>query len=191
MDPADIDLARLSQQVAMVGIQAARAYNEAQSQLDLANVLAPERLPSAAGWAASRQTLSDIAALTTRHKEMFSKFITGATAQLMAGAEQLTETRRAAFQESLAGIVNRNLGAQSRFYEGRERWIAAAQRAIDLAQAHEGEIWIEDGGLVFATEVLLAEFSAVVAVMDEIHEAEVAEMGARQAHIAAVMSGAG
>lgn len=183
MDPADLHLARIAQQLALAALQAMGAYNQAQNQLDLGRVLDADRLTSRAGTAESRRTVSELAALTARHKEMFSAFITGATSQLLAAAEHVAESSRAGFIEGLKASIDRNLAAQGRFYQARERWIDAATQALDLADAHPDDVWIEDGGLVFASTELLERFQALVERMDAVREEEVALMQERQAHL--------
>lgn len=44
MDSAELHLTRVSQQLALVAMQAAAAYNQTQSKLDLADVLSGDRL---------------------------------------------------------------------------------------------------------------------------------------------------
>jgi hypothetical protein len=185
MDPAEVALARISQQLALAAMQAAVAYNQAQSQLDLARVLDEDRLTSVEGAAQSRKTVAELSALTAQHKEMFSRYLTGATAQLLAAASQITEERRAEFIQGLMASINSNLVAQAKFYEGRERWITAVSLALDLADQHQGDICLEDGTLVFASDDLLEKFQSLVAEMDQVREEEIALFQERQARIAA------
>jgi hypothetical protein len=169
-------------------MQAAVTYNQAQATLDLENVVAGDRLTSRQGLAASRQTLAALAELTSRHKQMFSNFTTNATAQMLAAASELREERRAQVAEQLIDSLNWNLSLQSQFYEGREQWIKAASQALNLAEEHEGRLWLEDGGLVVDSDALLTELQALVAPMDQVREKEVAMFAERQARIAAAVS---
>lgn len=191
MDPSVIDLARISQQLVVAALQAVASYDQAQRQLDLVRVLEPERLTSPEGIAQSRNTLTELAALTAQHKQFFETFMIGATERLLAAASQIPEDRRQSFSESLARTINYNLAAQAGFYAGRERWIAAATQALALAKQHEGDIWLEDGELVFASSALLEQIRELAAQMDQVHEAEVALLQERQAHIAAAIRRAG
>lgn len=169
-------------------MQAALAYNQAQATLDLENVLAAERLTSGHGRARSKQAVAALAALTRQHKEMFSTFITNATSRLVAATDELPADKRDRLAEQFVGSVNWNLSMQSQFYEGRQRWIAAASEALNLAEQHEGQLWLEDGGLVVASDTLLEELQALVAIMDNVREREVAMFAERQARIAAAAS---
>ena len=49
----------------------------------------------------------------------------------------------------------------------------------------QGDIWLEDGALVIASDDLLEEFHALVAEMDKVREEEIALLQERQARIAA------
>lgn len=190
MNSAEIDLARISHQLALAAMQAAATYNQAQEQLDLARLLDADRLTATEGLALSRKTVAELKTLTFEHKEIFFKFITDATAQLMAAANEIGEERRLEFTQSLMASINRNLASQSKFYEGRECWITAASRVLDLADQNLGEIWLEDGSLVFASNDLLEDFCAIVAEMDKVRDDEVALLEERQTHIAASFASA-
>lgn len=187
MDQSELDLARISQRLVVASMQAVAAYNQAQNQLDLERVLDGERLSSPAGIAQSRSTVLQLAALTQQHKAMFSKFMTGATEQLVAVASQLTEDRRASFSEALMRSINYNLSVQAKFYAGRERWIEAATQALALAEQHDGDIWLEGGELVVADTDLLEQLQFLVAQIDEVRESEVALFHERQERIASSM----
>jgi hypothetical protein len=171
--------------MAAAAMQAALAYNQAQAALDLENVLAAHRLTSQHGLAESRQTVAALAELTRQHKQVFSNFTTNATAQMVAATGQLPAEGRDQLAEQLFGSLNWNLSMQSQFYEGREEWIKAAAEALSLAERHNGQLWIEDGGLVVNSDALLTELQALVAIMDNVREREVAMFAERQAWIAA------
>lgn len=185
MDPAEIELARISQQLILAAMQAAVAYNQAQGQLDLARVLDEDRLISVEGIARSRKTVAELSVLTAQHKEMFARYLTGATAHLVAAANQVAEERRAEFTQGLMASINWNLMTQAKFYEGRERWMTAVSLALDLADQHQGDIWLEDGTLVFASDELLEKLQSLVAEMDKVREEETALFQERQARIVA------
>ena len=185
MDPADIELVRVSQQIALASMQASVAFSQAQERLDLANVLAADRLVTAPGMAQSRQTLAELGALTAQHKAMFARQMTSAAAQLLAATEQVTEDRRTELVQGLKASINWNLAAQAKFYEGRERWMAAVAQALDLAEQHSGEFWLEDGQLVVATDALLEELQLLAAEMDKVSEEEAALLQQRQGRLAA------
>jgi hypothetical protein len=57
--------------------------------------------------------------------------------------------------------------------------------ALDLADQHQGDIWLEDGTLVFASDDLLERFQGLVAEMDKVREDETALFQERLARIAA------
>jgi hypothetical protein len=188
MDSLELDAARISQQLLVIAMQAVAAYEQAQKKLDLARVLDAERLLSPNGIALSRRTLEDLATLTSQHKDHFTKFITGSTEQLLNVANQLPEDRRQSMTESLMRSINYNLAAQSHFYAGRERWISAGMGILNLAEQHAGEIWLEEGELVFGTTELLEKVQTLSEQMEQVHQAEVALFQERQAHIAEAMA---
>jgi len=188
LETAEVHLARLSLQMAATAMQAAVAYNQAQAALDLENVLSGERLTSQHGRAESRQTVVALAELTKQHKAMFSNFMTKATSQMVAATGELPPEKRDRLAEQWLASVNWNLSMQSQFYEGRERWIAAASEALTLANQHEEQLWLEDGQLVLSSDTLLTDLLALVEIMDNVRENEVAMFAERQARIAAAAS---
>ncbi|WP_127997212.1 hypothetical protein [Piscinibacter defluvii] len=188
MDPPELDVLKISQRFLVIAMQAVAAYEQAQRQLDLAHVLDADRLVSPEGIAQSRQTLEQLSALTAQHKEYFAKFITGSTEQLLAAVNELPEDRRQSITEGLMRSINYNLAEQSRFYAGRERWVAAGLSIFNLAEEHAGQIWLEQGELVFGTTALLEAVQALSEEMEQVHQAEVALQAERQAHIARAMA---
>jgi len=188
MDSLELDVLKISRQLFAVAAQAVAAYEQAQHQLDLAHVLDAHRLISPEGIAQSRQTLEQISALTAQHKEYFAKFIAVSTEQLLAAVNELPEDRRQSISEGLVRSINYNLAEQSRFYAGRERWVAAGLGIFNLAEEHAGQIWIEQGELVFRTSALLEAVQALSEEMEQVHQAEVALQEERQAHIAQAMA---
>lgn len=188
MDPAELHIARISLQLAATAMQAALAYNQAQSTLDLESVLEADRLTSQHGRAVSRETVEKLTELTVQHKEMFSKFLTAATSQVVAAADELPAEQRDQVAASFAGSLNWNLSMQAQFYEGRQQWIAAATEALNLAEAHKDQIWLEGSELVIGSDALLTELQELVAIMDGVREKEVAMLHERQGRLAAAAS---
>ncbi|MGZ6308338.1 MAG: hypothetical protein ACXWP6_17925, partial [Ktedonobacterales bacterium] len=116
----------------MAGMQAAQAFNAAQSQLDLAEVLSQARLASSAGVAESLSTLERLKALTDAHKEMFQRFVAVAAQQLSSTLAELPQDRQEELKAGIVESINRNLAAQGEFYAGRERWVVAASELCGL-----------------------------------------------------------
>lgn len=185
---AAVLLAAVAQRLALAGHQALAAFDQAQKGLDLGAVLDAPRVCSPEGIAASRETLDALRTLMRRHREVFAAFLTDGTRQLLEAGSGLPPDEQARFTRGLQAAVERQLAEQAAFWAGRERWIAAASRALDLAALHDGELRLDDGTLVIDDPEVLEDLCACVDEMDTVREQEVALMQARLGRITAGMA---
>lgn len=183
MDAAETRIIHLAQQIAQLGAQGAKAYNDAQAELQLEWVLAPIRLSSVEGTRESLAALERLSELTAAHKEMFAKFTAAATAQLLAAIQELPTDRAQEYQASIASSINRNLEAQARFYGQRSEWTATATRICQLVDIHRPAIEFREGELLFSDDAVLEEFVGLVSRADELHQLEVAQSAERVARL--------
>jgi hypothetical protein len=182
---AELQLAKLSHQVALMAMQAAAIYNKAQGQLALHEVLTPARLSSTEGIEKSREAIAALALLTKQHKQMFATFMPQATAQILAAAAELAPERQKQIRDSLVESVNWNLAAQTEFYEGRETWTEAAKRLLDLVEKNRDNLDFDGESLLFHSDELLDHFNLLVKTLDEVHHTEMSSLAERQARISA------
>jgi hypothetical protein len=183
MDAAEIRIIHLAQQIAQVGAQGAKAYNDAQAELRLEWVLAPIRLGSVEGTRESLAALERLSQVTAAHKEMFAKFSAAATAQLLAAIKELPADRAQEYQASIASSINWNMEAQARFYAQRSEWITVAIRICQLVDIHRRAIEFREGELLFSDDAALEEFVGLVSRADELHQLEVAQTAQRIARL--------
>lgn len=185
---ATLLLAGVAQRLALAGAQALAAFDQAQRGLDLGAVLDAPRVCSPQGIAASRETLAALTTLMHQHREVFTAFLTAGTRQLLEAGADLPPDERSHFTQGLQAAVERQLAEQAAFWAGRERWIDAATRALDLAALHDGELRLVDGTLVVDDPEVLEGLCACVDEMDAVRAEEVALMQARAARVAAGMT---
>ena len=179
---------QFAQQVGAVGLQASKAYNDAQASLDLHLVLTPARLATAEGTDASLQVLARLSELTSAHRDMFAKFVTAAVEHLTAAVGELPTDRAAEYRDGMAASINWNLNAQADFYRNREEWIAAATGICELVQSHRGSITFTDDGVVFSNDEALRAFESLVSAADRIHHLEVEAANERLARLTRSMA---
>jgi hypothetical protein len=182
---AELHLAKLSHQVALMAMQAATIYNQAQSQLALHEVLTPARLSSTKGIEKSKEAVAALALLTGQHKQMFATFMSQAAAQILSSVTELVPERQEQLRDSLVESVNWNLAAQTAFYEGREIWTQSAMQLLDLVENSREHLEFDGERLLFHSDELLDHFNSLVRTLDEVHHKEVSSLAERQARIAA------
>ncbi len=188
MEPSELRVSELAQQIGAAGLQASKAYNDAQASLDLHSVLTPARLATTEGTGESLESLARLTQLTSAHKDMFAKFVTVAMGHFTAALAELPEDRAAEYRDGAAVTVNRHLNAQGDFYKNREEWIAAAVDICRLVESHRETITFTKEGLVFSEDDVLANFERLVAEADRIHHLEVAATNERLARLAKSMA---
>jgi hypothetical protein len=173
MDTFEVRYNQLAQQILAMGMQATKAYNDAQAELQLELVLSPDRLCCEEGIRASRDTLDRFEALTSAHKETFSKFLIAATGRLGEVIAEMPEEKARAHRASLAASVNRSLQGQARSYVLREEWLSTARRVCELLEDCRDVIEFLDGQFLFFEDEPMEEFNALLARIDELHRLEV------------------
>lgn len=188
MEPSELRVLQLAQQVGAAGLQASKAYNDAQASLDLHLVLTPARLATTEGTSESLESLARLSELTSAHKEMFARFVTVAMEHFTAALAELPEDRMAEYRDGAAIAVTRNLSAQGDFYKNREEWIAAAAGICRLVESHRQSMTFKKEGMVFSDDEELAAFERLVAEADRLHHLEVAATNERLARLAKSMA---
>ena len=175
MESNEARFIHLVQQIGIVGAKASNAYNEAQGNLKLDQVLTPSRLSSGDGIRASLDTLEHLSLLTSAHKAAFAKFMTGAVGQLAEVLSELPEQRGAELREGLVKSVNWNLNAQSILYAQREKWIAVAQDICKFVESRRESITFSEEGLAFDSTDDLEQFTHLVSTADHLHQLEITQ----------------
>jgi hypothetical protein len=186
--PTELRVLQLAQRVGAAGMQASKAYNDAQVSLDLHLVLTPVRLATTEGTSESLAALARLSNLTSAHKEMFSKFVAMAMEHFTAALAELTEDRAAEYRDGAAFSVNSSLKAQGEFYKNREAWIAAAVGICNLVESRRESITFMEDGLRFSDNDALEAFERLVAEADRIHSLEVAATNERLVRLARSMA---
>lgn len=169
---------------ALVGLQAAQALNDEQGRLQLELVLAQERLASAAGTAQSRVVLEQLEEFLRTHKAAFEHLTAACTAELAEALAELPEPRQEEYRAGVLASINWQLSAQSLLYRNRERWIAAALDICRLIDDCRSAVLFDDNGMGFANDADLERFQALFAIVEEVHQSEVAQLSERSQRLA-------
>ena len=183
MNTAELRFFQLAEQIAGAAVQAATAYNQCQAQLNLEAILTPGRLCTQEGTRESLGVIGELERLTREHKAMFANFTLRATQQLLAALAELPMDRQEAARQGLAESVNRNMAAQSAFYQDRETWIKHARALCHLIDENRARIAFQGDTLLFQADEPLVEFNRLVECLDNIHAREVTRYRERQARI--------
>jgi hypothetical protein len=190
MDPAELQYLQTAQRFAVVGMQAAQAYQQEQHKLQLEDVLTRERLCTPEGTLASLAALQRLHELTQAHKEAFRSLMLAFTAELTRVMADMPAGLREACRTRHAATVNWTLQVQGDFYANRERWIEAATGVCRLIELRRPTATFGAEGVVFADEMDYGRLQALMDVIDETHHFEVAQLRLRLdriAHAAASM----
>lgn len=184
MHPAEIQFINIAQRYALVGMQAAQAFNAEQVKLQLELVLSQERLASTPGTAESLAALERLAALTRAHKEAFAKVVLASSSELSSALAEMPENIREEYRAQIVTAVNWQLNAQSEFYTNRERWIAAAQAICSLVESCRETASFGEAGVDFVHDADLDRFLSLMATIEETHQIEVALLNERLSRLA-------
>ena len=184
MEPAELRVVQVAQQLGAAGLQASKAYNDAQESLDLHLVLTPARLGTTEGTSESLEALTRLSELTSAHKEVFAKFVTMASEHLASAVSELPADLRAEYRDGMVSSINWNLAAQGDVYKDREEWIVAAVGICKLVEFHRESITFTNDGVLFRNDDTLEAFERLVATADRIHHREVARTNERLARLA-------
>lgn len=120
MHPTEAQFIQVAQRYAVVGMQAAKAYNEEQAKLGLEIVLSQSRLENSQGTKLSLATLEWLSALTSAHRDAFKKVVLAFSAELSAVMAEMPDHLCDDYRSRIAAIVQWQLSAQSEFYSNRE-----------------------------------------------------------------------
>jgi hypothetical protein len=185
MHPTELQFIQLARQVALVGRQAAMAYEQAQAALQLDQLITPARIATAEGTRQSLETLAALAQLHAAHKDMFAKFMTSAMQQYTDAIAQLPDSLQREYREGIVGALNRQLESQAGFYRNRDKWIAAVHDMFTMVDEQRDAIEIIDGEMRFNDDESVDRFNDLLETIDAIHHEEVALMQDRLARATA------
>lgn len=184
MSSTESQYVELGKRYLLVALQATKAFNDAQAALHLDTVLKRQRLGTPEGTAESLDALRQALAVTLEHKESFRQIVQTATAEFAAIIAAMPENQRAAYQQKFEESVNWQLRAQTLFYPNRERWIAAATEICRLIEDRRHTTHFGSEGVGFANDEDVEKFSSLLAVIDETHQFEVAQVKQRSERFA-------
>lgn len=179
MHETELRFIEIAKRHALVGMQAAKALNDEQDKLQLALVLSQERLASPEGTAQSRAALAQLSEFMTMHQAAFALLASACSAELAEALAALPEQLQAAYRTGMLASVDWQLQAQRLLYSNRERWIAAANEICQLIDGCRDAVEFTDDGMGFANEEDLERFQALFAVVEEVHQFEVAQLHER------------
>lgn len=188
MHQIEAELVDVAKRLVALSMQAAQAFNIEQSKLQLDLVLSQERLSSTKGTDESLKVLGQLKELTSAHKVAFEKIVLASSAAMSKPLSELPEDLRNECRERLVATVNWHLCAQSDFYANRERWIVAATDICNLIEARRATSQFGEQGVVFADDQDFDAFEALLGVIEEIHQLEVAGLNERLSRIASSAS---
>ncbi|MNN05709.1 hypothetical protein D3C81_1184770 [compost metagenome] len=184
MHVTELRFIELAKRHALVGMQAAKALNDRQEQLQLERVLSQERLASPEGTVQSRAALEQLSEFMHTHKSAFEQLALACSTELAAALDELPEHRQAEYRAGVIASINAQLEAQSLLYRNRERWITAAMEICQLIDACRDTVVFADDSMGFANEDDLERFQSLFAIIEEVHQFEVAQLNERSQRLA-------
>jgi hypothetical protein len=184
MHQTEAELIEVAKRLVTVSMQAAQAYNAAQTKLELNLVLSQERLSSTKGTEHSITVLEQLEELTSAHKVAFETIVLASSAAMSKPLSELPEDLRDEYRARLVATVNWHLSAQNEFYTNRQRWITAARDICSLVEARRATSQFGEQGIVFAEDRDFDTFQVLLGVIEETHHLEVTRMGERLKRIA-------
>lgn len=184
MHSTDAQFVAIARRYVTVAAQVAVAFAQGQTALQLELVLSLPRLSSAAGTQESLTALHGLSDLVRAHKQAVEKFMVTFSAELSAVIASMPEDLVESHRGGLIASLHWQMSAQGRFYEGRERWIAAATGICHLLDARRETARFSPEGVSFADDEDHDRFDALLAVIEEVHQQEVALLGERTDRLA-------
>lgn len=184
MHEPELRFIAIAKRHALVGMQAAQALNDEQGKLQLELALSQERLASAEGTAQSRAALAQLGEFMRTHKAAFEHLALACASELAEALAELPEPRQTEYRAGVLASINWQLGAQNLLYRNRERWIAAALDICQLIDACRDTVLFDDDGMGFTNDDDLERCQALFAVVEEIHQSEVAQLSERGQRLA-------
>ncbi|SFQ51854.1 hypothetical protein SAMN05216229_1295 [Geopseudomonas sagittaria] len=179
MHELELRFIEVAKRHALVGMQAAKALNDEQDKLQLELVLTPERLASPEGTAQSRATLEQLREFMHIHKAAFEQMALACSTELAGTLAEVPVHLQEEYRAGIVTSINWQLEAQSLLYRNRERWIAAALEICQLIDTCRDAVVFAEEGMGFVNDDDLERFQALFAVIEEIHQLEVAQLSER------------
>ena len=167
--------------------QISNAFNQAQSALQLENILSQDRLSTIEGTTESLTTLRDLRELTNIHKEAYSKFILSTEKEIAKIMEEMPQDLSNEELVRHTESINWHLNFQQNFYQNRERWTDAAENICNLIMKCRENIEFTEDGIVFMDINDEDEFEKLLNIIEETHQIEVA---AQQERLSRIMKSA-
>lgn len=165
-------------------MHAAQAFNNEQAKLQLDQVLSQGRLATLHGTNQSLAVLEQLVVLTRAHKEAFNKLVIATSSELATALADMPVHLREEYRAKFIETVNWQLNAQSGFYINREKWIAAAFGICKLIESRRQTATFSENGVDFANDEDLVHFSSLLAIIEETHNVEVAQLNERLIRLA-------
>lgn len=179
MHELELSFIEVAKRHALVGMQAAKTLNEEQDKLQLELVLSQERLATPEGTAQSRTALEQLREFMHTHQAAFEHLALACSTELAAALAELPEHLQEEYRAGAMISINWQLEAQSLLYRNRERWIAAALEICQLIDTCRDAVVFDDDGMGFTNEDDLERFQALFAIIEEVHQSEVAHLRER------------
>lgn len=179
MHVTELRFIELAKRHALVGMQAAKALNDKQDQLQLELLLSQERLASPEGTAQSRTALEQLSEFMHTHKTAYEQLALACSTELAAALDELPEHRQAEYRAGVIASINEQLEAQSLLYRNRERWIVAAMAICQLIDACRDAVVFAEDGMGFVNEEDLERCQSLFAIIEEVHQCEVVQLSER------------
>lgn len=188
MHELELRFIEVAKRHALVGMQAAKVLNDEQDKLQLERVLSQERLASPEGTAQSRATLEQLREFMHLHKAAFEQMALACSTELARALAEVPKHLREEYCTGVVTSINWQLEAQSLLYRNRERWIAAAMEICQLIDTCRDAVVFAEEGMGFANDDDLERFQALFAVIEEIHQFEVAQLSERSQRLVQSMA---
>jgi hypothetical protein len=103
----------------------------------------------------------------------------------LSALAEVPEPLQTEYKNGLLKSINWQLSAQSAFYEGRLRWASAAAQLCELIESRRNELFFREQGVEFQDDDDLNEFNSLLAIIEDVHQAEVAALQERASRFAA------
>lgn len=184
MHELELGFINVAKRHALVGMQAAKALKDEQDKLQLERVLSQERLASPEGTAQSRAALEQLREFMHIHQAAFEQLALACSAELATLLAKMPEHLQEEYRAGVMASINWQLEAQSLLYRNRERWIAAAMDICQRIDACRDAVVFADDGMGFINENDLEHFQSLFAIIEEVHQFEVAQLHERSQRLA-------
>ncbi|MDG5974922.1 hypothetical protein H010_06625 [Hydrogenophaga taeniospiralis CCUG 15921] len=188
MHASTLNFINIARRHLAVGVQVTQAFNQEQAKLQIERVLVQEHLSTVAGTQRSLATLGQLRQLMTASKEAFGKMVLTSSRDFAQALAEMPIKEQQERQAGLVSSINWQLAAQASFYANRERWIDAAEAICHLIDSRRNTITFGEEGAVFSSDEDLTHFEELLAVIDEVHQLEVAGIQERMARLSRALT---